>query len=66
MSSDDTKPRQEPGFRGAGPGMSYTFRCGQCGMPIPNFGRRKQRVKGALVWVGKCCFQKTQAPEVSA
>lgn len=34
------------------------YRCGACNMPIPNFGRRKQAVRGALVWVGKCCQRK--------
>ena len=31
------------------PMHSIRYRCGKCGMPIPNFGRRKQAVRGAMV-----------------
>jgi len=55
MSGDDYTPRKEPAFRPAGPGLPVAMRCGKCNQPMPNFGRRLQLVRGAKLWVGKCC-----------
>lgn len=55
MSSDDIRPRREGGFRQAGPGIHPQLRCGKCNQPMPNLGRRRQMVRGAYLWVGKCC-----------
>jgi hypothetical protein len=56
--SDDYAPRPEPGFRPAGPGHAISFRCGKCNQPIANWGRKLQLVRGAKVWIGKCCQAK--------
>lgn len=60
MSSDDVKPRPEPGFRPAGSGLPYTLRCFRCSKPIPNAGHRRIFVGGARVPVGKCCLRPTE------
>lgn len=57
MENDEIKPRGDVLFKPAGPGMAYKGRCGNCGNIIPNYGRRKQRVRGAMLYVGKCCQQ---------
>lgn len=58
MSSDDIRPRPEGPFRFAGTGHPSTFRCAKCNQPIRNYGRRKQRVRGVMQYVGPCCFVK--------
>jgi hypothetical protein len=58
MSSDDIRPRPECGFRYAGPGLAYTFRCAKCNQPIRNYGRRLQLVNGVKQYVGQCCATK--------
>jgi hypothetical protein len=60
MSGDDYAPRPEPAFRPAGPGHSISTRCGKCQQPMPNYGRRLQLVRGAKVYVGRCCQVKTE------
>ena len=61
MASDDIKPRHEAKFSFAGPGLHISFRCARCNQPIRNYGRRKQRVKGVMQYVGQCCAAKGDA-----
>lgn len=55
MSSDESMRRADPKFTFPGLGSHFSMRCGKCGQPMRNFGRRKVRHLGASVWVGKCC-----------
>ena len=61
MSSDNLRPRQQPTFRFAGPGSTWTMRCGECDKPMPNLGRRQKKVRGLFVMVGKCCQKAANA-----
>lgn len=60
MSSDDIKPRYEPGYAFAGVGHYSRMRCGVCSQPMPIYGWRKVRVQGVDMRVGKCCQSKAK------
>lgn len=56
MSRSDTiKPPADVRYAAPGAGHHPQLRCGKCNQPMPNFGRRRQLVRGAKLWVGKCC-----------
>lgn len=55
MSSDHITPRPASAFRFAGPGSTWTMRCGACGKQMPNLGRRQVKRGGIKIMVGKCC-----------
>jgi len=56
-----TKPTTRDIDRADGIGTWPSFRCGKCGQPIRNYGRKKQMVHGAMRWVGACCQAKKGA-----
>ena len=58
MRSDDIKPRPVGSVPQPGAGHPVRLLCGRCGKSIPNLGRKRMRVLGALVWVGQCCQPK--------
>jgi hypothetical protein len=55
MTSDAIKPRGDVRFLPVGTGHHPLLRCGKCQATMPNAGRKLVKVRGAKLWIGKCC-----------